>query len=69
MEKVIDLMPHLESKKAQVYAVITIPALQEKPASAKRSPLRAAAELIDAVVSFALGGVLLIFLLLLMISL
>ncbi len=69
MEKVIDLMPHLESKKEPVFAVITIPAIQEKSASPKHSPLRAAAELIDAVVSFALGGFLLIFLLLLMISL
>lgn len=72
MEKVIDLMPHLEKKtlpKNPVYAIITIPAVVKKPPAAKHSVLNAIAVILDMAVSFGLGASLLIFLLLLMISL
>lgn len=69
MAQMIDMMPHLErAKKSPVYAVITIPAVKNKPRK-KVSFLQRLAWAADTVVSLGLGTFMLVFVLLLIISL
>lgn len=73
MSKVIDITPHLKKEQLShrpVYAVVTIPAVYNTRAAAKKPGiLRMLAWTVDVAVSLGLGALLLVFLLLLIISL